>query len=309
MREWIAIAAQRNSRPHLPDDAQCPLCPQSATNSSEIPEAFCVAVFENRNPSFGPELGPSFDHLRPQHPFGHHSSAIGRCEVVVFSPEHDGSLGSQSVERIRTVIATLQHRTLNLMEAPNIVSVFPFENRGGDVGVTLTHPHGQIYAYPFIPPVLQRMIASSRNYGSGFFRNFLSFEQSSDRVLIRGESFTTFVPFAARWPVEVAIMPHRDVALVSDLTGDEVDELAETYHKVLGALDKLFDRPLPYISSWYQAPRGVGAEHFRFHGKVSSPQRSSDKLKYLAGSEAAMGAFISDVSPESQAHAIRQVLQ
>ena len=309
MREWVSIASQRNARPYLPQDALCPLCPQSETNPSEIPETFCVAVFENRNPSYGPESVPGLSSMRPAYPFGHRASAIGRCEVVVFSPEHDGYLGGQSAERMRTVISTLQYRTMDLMEIPGIVSVFPFENRGHDIGVTLTHPHGQIYAYPFIPPTLEKIIASSHQYGPEFFSDLLSFEQSSDRILYKGEGFSAFVPFAARWPVEVTLMPHRDVAMMSDLSGDEVDELAHLYSKLLVAIDALYEKPLPYISAWYQAPKGMGIESLRFHLKLSSPQRSPDKLKYLAGSEAAMGSFISDVAPEAQAQALREVFR
>lgn len=305
--EWISIASQRNDRPHLPTDSRCPLCVQSPDNPSEIPEGFCVAVFENRNPSFGPQVGDgTIDNSSA--PFGRHKPAIGRCEVVVFSPEHRGSLGGLGVERIRTVITAWQHRTRELLETPGIVSVFPFENRGQDIGVTLSHPHGQIYGYPFVPPTQQKLLTAVGTHGASFFDDLLNYEDSGSRVLYRSEAFTVYVPYAARWPVEVTLMPRRQIGTLDALDSAEVEELATVYGSILQALDRLYDSELPYISGWYQAPQAAGGEDIRLHLKITSPRRAADKLKYLAGSESMMGAFISDVTPEDQARRLREVM-
>lgn len=304
MGEWVSIASGRNARAHLPATDQCPLCVQSATNLSEIPDQFDVAVFENKSPSFGPGL----ETTETPTGFGTQALASGRCEVVVFSPIHQGSLGEQSLQRIKTVITAWRHRTAELMSLDGIETVFPFENRGTEIGVTLHHPHGQIYGYPFIPPTTQKIINSAKAEPS-FFDSLLEFELSSDRILISTELFTVFVPFAARWPLEITLMPNRAVRDLTELTEAELDELAVIYQKLLIALDDIYASPLPYIAACYQAPKGVGAEEFRLHIKITSPKRAATKLKFLAGSESAMGAWISDVLPEAQAEMIRKVLQ
>ena len=306
--EWISVAADRNQRAHLPATDQCPLCPQSKTNLSEIPHRFDVAVFENRNPSFSPGSEMAGDDPNGQAPFGVSSPAVGRCEVVVFSPEHRGSFASQSIDRLRTIYVAWQHRTEDLLGMPGVKTVFPFENRGEDIGVTLHHPHGQIYGYPYVPPTLKKILQSSRTFGPGFFSAFLDYETGSPRLIHQGESFTAFVPFAARWPLEVMVFPHREIGLLTELSDSERDEAASIHQRILQGFDSLYDSDTPYISGWYQSPRGVSGSAMRLHLKMFSPRRAANKLKFLAGSESAMGAFISDVAPETQAANLRSVL-
>jgi UDPglucose--hexose-1-phosphate uridylyltransferase len=149
---------------------------------------------------------------------------------------------------------------------------------------------------------------SIEKFGSDLFQKTLEFEQSSERVLIAGKNFTAYVPFAARWPIEIHLLPHRHVQHFGQLSTDERDELAEIYSKLLGALDRIYDTPTPYISAWHQAPLVTGGENVRLQLQITSPRRAADKLKYLAGSESAMGAFIADISPESAAEMIRKAI-
>lgn len=303
--EWVSVAATRNQRAHLPATAQCPLCVQTEKNLSEVPDEFDVVVFENKNPSFGPA-----DNLltQNQHGLGITAESSGRCEVVVFSPKHEGSLAALGAHRVATVIAAWTHRTAELMDKQSVTTVFPFENRGVEIGVTLHHPHGQIYAYPFVPPTLKKIISSAQQSGADFFQNLIASEKASDRVVLAGEQFTAFVPFAARWPLEITLMPHRSVGNLTELDDSERTELAVMYSKILVALDKIYDSALPYISGVFQAPKNIPAEQMRLHIKITSPKRARDKLKYLAGSESAMGAWISDVTPEAAAAQIRAAL-
>jgi len=308
MGEWISVAAQRNQRAHLPAADQCPLCPQTDSNLSEIPAPFDVCVFENRNPSFGATHSSTAIDPDTNSLFRRESVAVGRCEVVVFSPDHDGSFARQTTERLHTVYTAWQHRTEALLAMPGVTTVFPFENRGQDIGVTLHHPHGQIYGYPYVTPTLEKIIHSSEQFGPGFFDEFIRSEQSSSRVVYRGEHLSAFVPFAARWPLEVMVFPHRDVGVLTDLTAEEIDEAVSVHQRILRSFDTLYNSETPYISGWYQAPRGVPGSVMRLHLKMFSPRRSADKLKYLAGSESAMGAFISDVTPETQADTLRDAM-
>lgn len=309
--EWISVAAHRHGRAFLPPAHECPLCPSHAGFASELPDNFDVAVFENRNPSFAQVEGTVDDKnywVEPTLPLGVTKPSIGRCEVVVFSPEHNGSLASQSVGRIRTILDALADRTDAILRMPGVRTVFPFENRGQEIGVTLHHPHGQIYAYPYVTPTQEKVYAALARHGNGLFQDILEFEQGSERELIRGAHFTAFVPFAARWPIEVTILPHRHVQNLTELNEEELAELSSIYSRVLRAVDAIYDSPTPYVAGWHQAPRFDGGENFRLQFKLTSPRRAADKLKFLAGSESAMGAFIADFPPEKTAGQLREAL-
>lgn len=310
--EWISIAAARHNRAFLPPANQCPLCPTTAGNQSELPDNFDVAVFENKSPSFGPDLLPVDDEnftVVPNLEIGSKRPSVGRCEVVVFSPEHLGSLSQMPVSRVRTVIEAWADRTEHLLSLPGVRQVFPFENRGEAIGVTLHHPHGQIYAYPYVTPRTRKVLDSIKAYGPNLYQDTLEFEQKSERVLIKGEHFTAYVPFAGRWPIEIHLLPHRHVQNLTQLTDEERDELAEIYSNLLGALDRIYDTPTPYISAWHQAPNVAGGDKIRLQLQITSPRRAADKLKFLAGSESAMGAFIADFPPEVTAELIRGSLK
>lgn len=308
--EWVSIASNRQNRVFMPPPDQDPLAPQSDENPSEIPSLYDVAVFENRSPSFGPALThenapQGLDDLTT---IGLERSrtSVGRCEVVCFSPDHEGSFGSQTVSRARTVIEAWAHRTAALSAMPGIEQVFPFENRGAEIGVTLPHPHGQIYAYPFITPRTTALLRSIDAVGPDLFARILDTERASGRVVLEGEHFTAFVPFAARWPIEVHLLPHRQVPDFAGLTEPEKDELAPLYRRLLRGIDALYETPTPYIAAWHQAPVSRGRDTVRLMLQVTSPRRGPERLKFLAGSEAAMGAFIGDVAPEAQAAFIRE---
>ncbi|TDW29561.1 galactose-1-phosphate uridylyltransferase [Cryobacterium psychrophilum] len=307
--EWVSIASNRQNRVFLPPAHLDPLAPSTPENPSEIPSNYDVAVFENKSPSFGPLLTDAdaplgLDDLAS---IGLERSrtSVGRCEVVCFSPEHEGSFASLSVTRARTVIEAWAERTHALSNLPGIEQVFPFENRGEAIGVTLRHPHGQIYSYPYVTPRTLRVIDSLERYGPTLFADILASEQASERVILQGEHWTAFVPFAARWPVEVHMLPNRQLPDFAATTLAERDELAVLYRRVLRGIDAIYSTPTPYIAAWHQAPVTAHRDGIRLMLQVTSPRRAEDKLKYLAGSEAAMGAWIGDVTPENAARTIR----
>jgi UDPglucose--hexose-1-phosphate uridylyltransferase len=310
--EWVAVAAHRQTRTHLPPADQCPICPTTPANASEIPAAdYDVVVFENRFPSLGPALGPVPENAV----WGTKGPAYGRCEVVSFTPEHTGSFSGLSAERSRTVIEAWSQRTAALSAMTGIKQVFPFENRGADIGVTLHHPHGQIYAYPYVTPRAGTLGVAARKYfdaqdGTDTLTGSLLRAEREDgsRMVLEGTHFSAYVPFAARWPLEIHLVPHRHVPDLAALSGEEKDELAHVYLDLLKRVDALYPTPTPYISAWHQAPlddllRPAGYLHLQ----LTSPRRAADKLKYLAGSEAAMGAFINDTTPETVAERLRTV--
>lgn len=305
--EWVAVAAARQTRVMLPPAHLDPLAPQTAENPSEIPSLYDVAVFENRSPSFGPDPGERPVDLSGV-TLGRSTAAVGRCEVVCFSPEHEGSFGSLSRERARTVVEAWADRTAELSALPGVAQVFPFENRGEAIGVTLRHPHGQIYAYPYITPRTQRLLASIEEYGPSLQADLLAFEQSGGRVILAGLHWTAFVPYAARWPVEVHLMPHAHVPDFAATSDAQREELSTVYLRLLRGVDALYEDPTPYIAAWHQAPVHSHRDSVRLTLQLTSPRRGADKLKYLAGSEAAMGAWVADIPPEDQAERLRDAI-
>ncbi|TXK03046.1 galactose-1-phosphate uridylyltransferase [Microbacterium mitrae] len=319
--DWITVAANRQNRVMMPGAEADPLAPQSPTNPSEVPSRYDVAVFENKSPAFGPALneaiGGAPEAINPTRGLddlaalglGRSRSAVGRCEVVCFSPEPSGSFGTQSVTRARTVIEAWADRTAALSALPGVEQVFPFENRGEAIGVTLPHPHGQIYAYPYITPRTTRVLESIDRTAPDMFQRILEFEQRSERVVLAGEHWSAFVPFAARWPIEVHLMPHRHVADFAETSAAERDELAHLYLRLLRGVDALYETPTPYIAAWHQAPVHVGRDTVRLHLQLTSPRRAADKMKFLAGSEAAMWAWATEVTPEQGAARLRDALQ
>ncbi|WP_159499397.1 galactose-1-phosphate uridylyltransferase [Microbacterium sp. 18062] len=316
--DWIALATARQTRAYMPPSHQDPLAPQTATNPSEIPSNYDVAVFENKSPSFGPALADT-PSLEPPAPvdlsdmaaigFERERAAIGRCEVVCFSPEHEGSFVTLTPTRARTVIEAWADRTAELSRLSGIEQVFIFENRGSEIGVTLPHPHGQIYAYPYITPRTQKLLSAIDTVGDDLFHRLIEAELNGPRVVLEAEHWLAFVPFAARWPLEVHLLPKRQIADFAATTADERDELATVYLRLLFAVDNLYNTPTPYIAAWHQAPTRHARDSARLHLQLTSPRRAEDKLKYLAGSESAMNAWVADVSPEASANALRQALQ
>ncbi len=311
--QWVVIASHRQSRTHLPADDVCPLCATTPANLTEIPASdYDVVVFENRFPSLvltGSDAGLSDDDdLFARRP------GVGRCEVVCFSADHDASLGSLPARRVRTVVDAWADRTRALSALPGVEQVFAFENRGREIGVTLSHPHGQIYAYPFVTPRTHRQLHNAQLHaartGRNLFADVLAAEQAADvRVVARNASWTAFVPAAARWPVEVHLYPNRQVADLPGLDAAERDAFAELYLQVLRGLDALYDMPLPYISAWHQAPVRTMHEHAYLHLELFSIRRAPNKLKYLAGSESGMEVFVNDVVPEDMARRLRDAMQ
>ena len=306
--EWVIIASHRQDRTFLPPPDHCPLDPSAPGRLTEIPApSYDVAVFENRFPSlFTGADGADQPGLLATRP-GH-----GRCEVVCFSPDHAASFASLTHDQAALVLAAWIDRTVALAARPEVEQVFCFENRGQEIGVTLSHPHGQIYAYPFVTPRTARMLAMAGQYqrdtGRNLFDDVLAAELADgSRTVIAGEHWTAFVPHAAHWPYEVHLYPRRRVPDLPALNPAEQSEFCDIYLDLLRRFDRLFDTPAPYISGWHQAPVRTGRPGFALHLELFTIRRAPGKLKYLAGSESGMGAFANDIRPETAAATLREL--
>ncbi len=313
LEEWVVVAGHRQSRTFMPPDDACPLCPSTDRYLSEIPAPdYDVVVFENRFPSFSQTPVISDGDVPADIDFFQTRPAFGRCEVVCFTADHDGSFSSLAPARARTVIEAWVDRTTALSAIPGIEQVFCFENRGVEIGVTLNHPHGQIYGYPYVTPRSRQQLESARRHrnrtGRNLFADLVAGEiAAGERIVARGDCWTAFVPFAARWPLEVHLYPNRQVPDLPALTDAERDELSHVYLDVLRRMEGVYDDSLPYIAAWHQAPTRADRDLAYLHLEVFSIRRAPGKLKYLAGSESAMGAFVSDVLPEDAARMLREV--
>ena len=314
--EWVVIAAERMDRTFLPPPDSSPLAPSRPGRPTEIPaEDYDVVVFENRFPSLS-RLAAA-QHLPGQvddEPLWPLAPGTGRCEVVCFTSDPDASFATLSERRVRTVIEAWADRTAELSALPGVEQVFCFENRGREIGVTLTHPHGQIYAYPYLPPRTQALVRQARRHRAGTGRSLLADvlaaeRRSGRRIVVDTEHWTAYVPAAARWPLEVHLAPRRDVPDFVALNDAERAALAGVYLDLLGRVDRFFEgvAEIPYIAAWHQAPVGADRDCGRLHLQLFSLMRSPGRMKFLAGSESAMGAWVNDTTPERIADRLREV--
>ncbi|MER5535536.1 galactose-1-phosphate uridylyltransferase [Streptomyces mirabilis] len=300
----VAIASHRQGRTYHPPANECPLCPSQGDRLSEIPDSsYDVVVFENRFPSLAGDSG--------------------RCEVVCFTSDHDSSFADLTEEQAGLVLEAWTDRTAELSHLSSVEQVFCFENRGEEIGVTLGHPHGQIYAYPFTTPrtaLMLRSLAAHKEAtgGQNLFDDVVARELAEgDRIVLETESWVAFVPYAAHWPYEVHLYPKRRVPDLLGLDEEARTEFPQVYLELLRRFDRIFgegEPPTPYIAAWHQAPfgalaefEGVNRDDFALHLELFTIRRTSGKLKFLAGSESGMSVFINDVPPEAAAQRLREV--
>jgi UDPglucose--hexose-1-phosphate uridylyltransferase len=297
--EWVAYAGARQGRTFLPDAAACPLCPAADGRLGEIPFAdFEIAVFENRFPALTPGAVEAPDVAGVAT-----SPADGRCEVVVFSADHVGGLGTLPVDRLALLIEVWGARVKALRDEAGFAFVLPFENRGEEIGVTLHHPHGQIYAFSFVP---QHALKVARAQQDAPVLTRLIEDLPHELLLDTEDAAVSFVPGFARYPYETWLAPRRRVAGPEALLPAETLSLARLLRRAVRRLDGLFGRPMPYILAVQAAPRGF-EESFHMTVELRPFRRDADKLKYLAGVEQGTGVFLVDVPPEQAAARLKAV--
>jgi UDPglucose--hexose-1-phosphate uridylyltransferase len=307
--EWVAYAPHRQGRTFLPPPQYNPLRPiTDLAYPTELPQGdYDVAVFDNLFPSLSPLASTAPQLLVPTRP------GNGHCEVVVYSQDADTSLGALPLDHVELVLEVWgRHTELNGANEA-IKYVLPFENRGIEVGVTLSHPHGQIYSYPLVPPLPQRMyereLAHYAVAGQSLLGDLLHKEiDSGQRILYAGAHAIALVPICARYSYEVWIAPRRPVPYLYDLERQERADLARALKTVLMKFDGLWQRPFPYVMALFQAPTdGVSHPESHLHMEFYPPYRTRDKLKYLAGTELAAGLFACDSLPEESARELQSV--
>jgi UDPglucose--hexose-1-phosphate uridylyltransferase len=307
--EWVAYATHRQARTFLPPAEYNPLAVTvDPSHPTELPAGtYDVAVFDNLFPALTP-----LAHDPPRTIVATREGG-GACEVVVFTRDPSASLGSLPLWHIELILEVWADRYRDLGARDDVQYVYFFENRGTEVGVTLHHPHGQIYAYPFVPPIPARELENGRAYRARTNRSVLedlvADELSADRrVLYVGPHVAAFVPVCARYPYEVWIAMRERIPSVSDLNPDACRDLARALKTVLQKYDGLWNRPFPYVMAVHQAPTdGLAHRDAHLHIEFYPPYRMRDRPKYLAGSEIGAGVFTADTDPDEKAAELRAV--
>ena len=300
-QEWVTYSAGRKNRIAFPPKEYCPLCPSGNLNfPTEIPfKDFEVAVFPNRWSSFNSHNESfSFDGINIQ-------NSNGRCEVIVYSAGHNDTIAEMNIDKIKLLIYAWNDRYINLLETKDVKYVMPFENRGKECGVTLHHPHGQIYAYPFIPPVIEKELRSFEK--KNFILDMMDILEKKYYVY-QDENVIAAIPPFARYAYEVWIMTKRKKAGPWELNEDEIESFATCLQKVVKGYDCFLGKKCPYIMGLHAAPK-IKFDKFHFHIEFYPPLRHGDKPKILAGSESMAGVFIMDVLPEDSAKTLREHMQ
>ncbi len=300
--DWIMIASHRQNRPQMPKD-YCPFCP----GSGKVPDHYEVYCYDNDFPALS-QNPPEPDDVATD--FFQTAPAYGKCEVILYSPEHTVTLPELPTEHIVKLVNLWAERYTALSADPKVQYVFIFENRGDVVGVTMPHPHGQIYAYPFLPKKLELEVANDKAYrektGHCLFCDWLEEEQRvGSRVIFRNEHFTVFLPFFSEYPYGVYIMSNRHCTNIADFTEEERASLAETLRRTAGTLDSLFDMKFPYMMCMYNAPVNEASADFHFHIAFYPPMRSATKIKYNASSETGAWAHCNPTCPEETSKELR----
>ena len=315
-QEWVAIAARRLARPVTSAGQSCPFCPvppSAPAGEREASEAplgdYGVAVFANRFPSYG---GPEGGALPAPAPGYRAAPGGGRAEIVLYSPRHDVHLATIPEAGVQLLVEVWRDRTVELYRDPAVQYVFPFENRGRDVGQTIDHPHGQIYGYPLVPPRIARELRHAaehrREEGECLQCEILRREAAgAARLVDREPGWLAFVPYAPRFPFEVHLVPARHRGSLAELTPAETAELARLLQRTVGRYDRLHGDRMQYMMCVLGAPRRTSpADLWHLRIAFYPIHRAKGRLKYLAGSESGAGAFLQDAAPESMAQALRE---
>jgi UDPglucose--hexose-1-phosphate uridylyltransferase len=316
-REWVVYAAHRQHRPwhgeNAPEppavprhDPTCHLCPGNRRISGQPnPDYAGVYVFDNDHPVVGPEA-PAVG--TPPGGFFRRTDARGRARVICFSPRHDAHFADFLDAEAEAILLALQAEVRELGALPGVGSVLYFENRGSITGTSNPHPHGQLYAPGFVFRHVETELEALRAEGPALFPRWLEAECADGRRVVAENALAVAVlPFFARYPYEVWLLPKTDRARLADAGEEEVAALGRLHRELCRRYDGLFGSPFPYVCSLYEAPRGVDAPGYRLHFTFLPPLRAPALLKYAAGPEIGGGNFMNDTLPEEKAAELRAV--
>ncbi|MGA2141147.1 MAG: galactokinase [Brevinematales bacterium] len=307
LRTWNMFAIDRQKRPQMPKD-WCPFCP----GSGRVPDDYDALKYDNDFPVLSPspakvEALDSYIYQREE--------AQGKCEVILYSPEHRKSLYQLPVEHIRKLIDLWIERIDEISKDRKVQYIFPFENRGEEVGVTMPHPHGQIYGYPFVPLKIKTELDSCREYFEKRNKCLIcemNEEEAEEkkRIVFENSDFIAYIPYFSEYPYGVFIVSKLHKACLNDLDDKEKSSLAQALKVVTGSFDMIFDRPFPYMMAVHQTPVNSrdykdSENYYHFHIEFYTPLFARDRIKYNASSETGAWASANIVSVTETARQTR----
>ena len=307
LKDWVMVASHRQARPTMPK-GWCPFCP----GSGKVPEHFEVHRYPNDFPALS--VNPPVPDDVASDPLFQVEPAYGRCEVLLYSPKHTGTVAELSDEHTHKLAAMWREVFDDMAGDPKIKYCFIFENRGEPVGVTMPHPHGQCYGYPFLPKTLERELSTAKEYseehGACLFCNLLDAElKDTRRIIFKNDHFVVYMPFFENLTYGIHVTARRHVPHIGAMTREELDCLGETVRDTVGMYDSLFDTAFPYMMYMHNAPtqsQYAGAETFyHFHIEFVPPLRSATVQQFFASSETGAGAWCNPNCPEEKAAELR----
>jgi UDPglucose--hexose-1-phosphate uridylyltransferase len=304
LEEWIIVSGTRANRPMLPKK-YCPFCP----GSREVPNSeWTVLSLPNRFPALNPNA--AYPIIKSEGIYRTRASK-GVCEIILYTPKHDTTLAELSIANIKSVINLWSQRYKELSHKNYIKHIFIFENKGREIGVTLDHPHGQIYGFPFIPPLIQKELKNSRKFWKKtnccLFCKIIEKEQKNkSRLIDENKDFICFIPFFAHWPYGVHIYPKRHIRNLLELENSEKESFALILKRILRRFDNLFNISFPYMMVLHQAPTNRKLyPYYHLHLEFYPPYREKNRIKYFASVETGSGTTTFDYTPELKAKELR----
>lgn len=305
LKDWVMVASHRQQRPQMPKN-WCPFCP----GSGKVPEQFAVYRYPNDFPALSINP-PEPDAVDTDALFGV-MPAYGVCEVLLYSSDHNATMSSLDDAHVHQLARMWREVYQDIGADPQIEYVFIFENRGAPVGVTMPHPHGQVYGYPFIPKrVEQKLTAMSEHMdlnGTCLICDLLEAEQADGRrIIFENDYFAVYVPFASQMVYSTHVVAKRHLSDIAKMDEKMLCALGETVRDAAGMYDCLFDVELPYMMCMYNAPMGAQPDRsFHFHIEFLPPMRNGSVQQFFASSETGAGAWCNPACPEEKAEELRR---
>ncbi|MFX0102908.1 MAG: galactose-1-phosphate uridylyltransferase [Candidatus Hodarchaeota archaeon] len=329
-RKWIIVAPKRENRPldiksvldfesedkgiklkdkKIEKKKSCPFC----VGAPEVPETFDVKVLPNRFPALSVDNTTTSSKLDPDGPYKV-KPAIGHQEVILYSPDHEQKLANLPVDHVFKLVKTWKERYIEIGNMPEINYVFEFENKGKMIGVSLIHPHGQIYAFAWIPLYIQLELQSFKEHFDEkkccLLCDIIRAEiDSKIRIIHENKNFISCVPFFAAWPHEVHIYSKKHVQSFADFD----DEMMMDYARILKDINYRYDNLYPeqdmsFVMAVHQKPTdGKPYDHYHFHVEFYPPVRKAGVQKFAAGVELGTGTWINSSLPENFAKRMREI--
>ena len=304
---YVMVAGHREARPQMPKD-RCPFCP----GSGKVPSDYRVYAYPN---DFPPLSVPPREMTQTDRGLYRTLPAQGYCEVILYSPDHDGSIARLPDDHLLDLFRLWRDRYAFFREKEEIRYVLIFENKGSVIGVTMPHPHGQLYAFPFVPPRLAAEIHNAKAYfeltGKNLFDAIRGQEiEDGSRIVFEKERFVAFIPFFADFPYEVHIHPHGSERSLLDFVEKDGLLLMRAIRLMVRTYDSLYGFELPLMMSLHQEPTDGGEyDSFRFYVKFTPIHRAPDNIKYCATCETDANAHCNPSYPEERAKELRAALR